>query len=55
MQGTANERVNQPAHADAKQLNYFFDYGKWNDLMNQQKPEKARPNKNKKKKKVLKF
>ena len=44
-----------PCANDTRQLNYYFDYEKWNDMMNHRKPSKARPNKKRKKKKVFKL
>lgn len=51
-----NDRINKTlVNPDVKQLNYFFDYERWNDAMNHTKPMKAKADIKKKKKKVLKF
>lgn len=44
-----------PCANDTRQLNKYFDYDRWNDMMNQRKPQKARPNKKRRKKKVFKI
>jgi len=50
------DKERTPIANDIRQINQYFDYEKWNDMMNQQGGiKKGKPNKHKKKQKIFKL